>query len=502
MKKRDLRWQKMYMMPENPELTWPTGVYADLTTRNLVLQERGLNEGYDPEERRFEIAPSVLDRRIAKDFPEHEIPPDFKFSKEYYEKIKDEKERMRTYKSLEVLSQILDGVDAEIEENPWKFLHIPEDADAGYVRAARIRLSQLWHPDTMDPRNPEKLESVFKFSPFDFPLKGFTYVDWLQELRDFEPKTLDEAMEQAQWLGSQVSAETLASMDPSDKERYMTLHQKRQELEEKVQIIRQVMVIKAIEKMTTINKAVQIANKKLGVKQSTFAGYDWQETVQLPWTSPVNDELDQWVRKLATQVYSDLPLEGNGVVRKEEGNPRLGRPLEVEMQQPALTFYFGDTYFMEPGYRQSLDLRAFFAWMEIRMDNELAPSLLDGVVEMYSLNHHQRERFRLMLMNGESPDFIMKVLEIKGDYGTIPLKRFVWVVEEGPHYFHHHGPTRTTTSYSLGVEFTAEGELVLKYVHQAEQSLGLDPDWDEEARFTASDVELMRAIAYGPLLAG
>ena len=93
-------------------------------------------------------------------------------------------------------------------------------------------------------------------------------------------------------------------------------------------------------------------------------------------------------------------------------------------------------------------------------------------------------------------------IEIKGDYGTIPLKRFVWVVEEGPHYFHHHGPTRTTTSYSLGVEFTAEGELVLKYVHQAEQSLGLDPDWDEEARFTASDVEFMRAIAYGPLLAG
>ena len=36
--------------------------------------------------------------------------------------------------------------------------------------------------------------------------------------------------------------------------------------------------------------------------------------------------------------------------------------------------------------------------MELKLEHELAPSLLDGLVEIYDLNQHEQERLRLMLM--------------------------------------------------------------------------------------------------------
>lgn len=246
------------------------GIYSDLSTRNLVLQSMNVQEGVKLSRKQITLAltDEEIERTINVSVEKGKIPPEFKFTKEYYERIKDEKDRIRAYKELTVSTQILDGIDVEIEADPWKFLYLPKNSNTGHVRAANFRLSKIWHPDRMDPRDPEKLETVFRYSPLDFPIKNSSYQQWLNELRDFAPKSEKEDWERMDLLEPR-SPEDLAQMSSEEKSKYLTLHAKQQELETKAEAIRRKMVTMATERMITINKAVAAANKKLGVQTTT-----------------------------------------------------------------------------------------------------------------------------------------------------------------------------------------------------------------------------------------
>ncbi|MEK6916944.1 MAG: hypothetical protein AABW92_04315 [Nanoarchaeota archaeon] len=137
---------------------------------------------------------------------------------------------------------------------------------------------------------------------------------------------------------------------------------------------------------------------------------------------------------------------------------------------------------------------------ELRFDYELAPSLLDGMADIYELNSSKQESLRLMIMNYETLEFIAETLNIN-ENNLGPLLRFLYTVYEGPVYIHYLGPARRSDIYSLGFELTENKDFLFKYVHQEDQTLGGD-DYEISARFSETDLNLMKSIAYGPLLQG
>lgn len=155
---------------------------------------------------------------------------------------------------------------------------------------------------------------------------------------------------------------------------------------------------------------------------------------------------------------------------------------------------------MEQGYRQDVDIRSLFAWMELKLGQEIAPSLLDGISEIYKLNIHSQERLRLMIMNRETPDFILETLEISEDEDW-PLRSYLADVYTGLSYSHYNGPQRELEEYQLGVSMANDGGMMFTYVHQGDQTFGWG-SYEETARFSPSDVDLMRSVAYGPMLKG
>ena len=446
----------------------------------------------------FSLTKLEVEKIITAAFNQDKLTPEFRFTPEYYERIRDEKERMMAYKELTVSAQIPDGIDVEIQTNPWRFLYLPENSEAGHVRAANIRLSKIWHPDLMDPRDPEKLEAVFKYLPHEFPIKGSTYLDWLEQLKDFQPKT-DEEVLQMKFVIEQKNQEEIDAMEPAKREKFIALQKKLQELETMAEEIRRKMVTIGSEKMVTITKAVAAAYKKLGHKPLTFSGYDWEEINQTPlFTSWDSADVQNSIFRMLTRKFQDLRLEGEGVIRKELGQLAMGEYHQAKDVQPELAFDYGEEFGMSNDYRQSLDLKALFAWMELKSGNELAPSLLDDVVKTYQLNRHQQERLRLMLMNGETTQFIKKALDIKkGTAGQ--LERFIETLQKGPVYIHYYGEDDPGTAYSLGVEFSSQDELIFRFISQ-EVPLFNWGEHQETARFTPADLNLMRSIAYGPLL--
>lgn len=477
------------------------GVYSSLSTRHLVFQEMSTDPQKELHGRDVHIMHSVAQAGLSKASSEQARSPFFRYSKEYYEQIADEKKRMKAYKSLELSSYIADGKDAEIEKDPWKYLYLDSKADASDVRASSITLSRMWHPDWMDARNIEKLETVFKYSPFDFPVKGETYIDWLDELRAFENSTNEDQVRFASYLDG-VSQETLEGMDPTEREACIAFLTKHQELEDKAELIRRTMVKVATEKMTVINKAVAAAKKKLGgVASQSLGGYAWTDVIQRPWTSSLNEDyINDWATQNLTRVYSDLKLEGDGVLRKQAVRQNRDSIIERYWALPKLSFDFGDVYMMEQGYRQDVDIRSLFAWMELKLGQEIAPSLLDGISEIYKLNIHSQERLRLMIMNRETPDFILETLEISEDEDW-PLRSYLADVYTGLSYSHYNGPQRELEEYQLGVSMANDGGMMFTYVHQGDQTFGWG-SYEETARFSPSDVDLMRSVAYGPMLKG
>lgn len=70
---------------------------------------------------------------------------------------------------------------------------------------------------------------------------------------------------------------------------------------------------------------------------------------------------------------------------------------------------------------------------------------------------------------------------------------------DGPAYTHQVGP-RDYASHPLGVEFTPDERMILKYESQGSEYNFWGGGDEREDQFSQLDLQMMRAIAYGPLL--
>jgi len=468
------------------------GPYCDIQSRNLILQVMDYDrDSYGHERSRRDYLSSSLDNLLSEQDKEVSRDPKevtnklkdllekkgkaFLHTAEYYSAIVDEQERMKAYRGLEVSSTIPYGEDAEIAENPFKFLYLPEDATFGQTRAAWIRLSKSWFPDLMYPENPEQYKRIFCDSKF--PIGGKDYTSWLEEINSIMPiKTLN--------------AKELEKLIPVEQEKYRQKKEAYRNKKLEYEKVKSEMRLRATQKMQTLNKAyAEAKNRFSDLEKESFAGFLWEKGIR---TSDFTDFIKKFMDiNLPDFEYDGLNLEGDGQVRRDMGE-------WARDSFAYLAFDFGDVYLEDNNYNQTLNLKSFFAWTELVQNKELCPTLLEDMVEAYKLNEDKAEQLRLMIMNIERPNFILDVLEIpKGKYDHYKMFHFLVDVYCGP-MFSHDLIGRNEELFPLGVEFTQEDTLILTYKSQIDHY-----SWgaiDANAHFTPIDVQMMRAITYGPLL--
>jgi hypothetical protein len=436
--------------------------------------ERAGTKGYTDEDRaRDERRKAELERKGAE----------FRHTAEYYELIKDEKERKRAYKGLILEEKILVGKDAEIANNPFKFLYLPQDATLGQVRAAQITLSKMWHPDLMNPKNREQRDRIFCYGA-DFSLRDMSLEEFVEKIINASPpETLSE--------------KELEKLSPRDRVEYGLKKEEYMGKEMLYEKVKADMVTRATEKMKVINQAYREALRHFSDNEvKSLAGYRWEKGA---YTSSVISSIFasfalgfselHWER-----TYDSLSLEGEGAIRRNTGELACDR-------EPYLAYDWGEIYLGDDNYRQAQELRTLFAWVEMRQGKELCPTLLDGIQEAYKLSESQTEQLRLMLMNHEEPDFILETIGIEQDIrGTdhFQILRFIDEVYDGPTYSIHNGPLRESYYFSLGVELTTDGKLILTLMRQGDAFFCISEK--SYAQFSPNDVQMMQSLAYGPLL--
>ena len=423
------------------------GPYGDINTRNIVLQVMDNSRPYiDPFERRNIIEESL--RRLMN--PEEILPDNgerakkliellrkkgqaFQHTPEYYAAIEDEKTRIKAYRDLKVISTVLYGEDAEIAENPFKFLYLPEDTTLAQVRDAYIRLSRKWFPDLIYPEDKEQYERIFER---ESSIQGRDYDTWFAEWQNFARPEIH-------------GVEGLEKLTPKEQENYQKKHQAYREKEVEYERIKAEMRRRATIKMQILNKAYAAAKKRFSKQEvESFAGFEWtKETLHA-------------LGGMVSFEYEALNLEGNGQLRKNTGKWAIN-------SDAYLAFDFGEKYLADAyDYRQGFALKPFFAWTELIQGTGLCPTLLDDITKVYKLGDDQAEQLRMMILNHEEPEFILATLNIlieKREH--YELLNFLDDVYDGPTYTHQVGP-RNYASHPLGVEFTPDERLILKYESQ------------------------------------
>lgn len=398
----------------------------------------------------------------------------FLHTPEYFAALQDQDERMKAYRALKVTSNVPNGEEAEIAENPFKFLNLPKDATYGQTRAAWIMLSKMWYPDMMYPENRDQYERIF--GKISFPTDGQDYDSWMKQIAEIMPP-------------ERLSVEQVEKLGPKEREEYTMKHDAYRKKELEYEKVKSDMRLRATEKMKIINKAYREAKKRFSKEeQESFAGFVWEKdsydmSFFKGWSFISDDDY----------TYDTLSLEGEGEIRKDTG--RLS-----SHSFPYLAFDYGDVYLSSYDYRQYLHLKSFFAWTELVQGKELCPTLLDDVVKFFKLDDHQSEQLRLMIMNEEKPKFIMDTISLSKLEKSYVLKHFLNEIYEGPTFSHCIGPMRADRIFPLGVEFTPEGGLVLNYKAQEDQTMSWYASKKTD-QFSPTDMKMALAIAYGPLLA-
>lgn len=478
--------------------------YSDLQTRNLVFQRMQFEDTKED----FKVNERDYNRETINEFlsdegisvPENETNTkvidilekkgrEFKHTSEYYAAIKDQNERAKAYRSVVVSNSLVEGEQGEIRKNPLKFLGLSEDATFAQVRATWIRLSNFWSPDMMFPESTKRLEAIFGDSP-----NLFGGYDWKGFVEEGPPNFL--------------SVKKLESLSIQERDAYRKSQEDFREQEVKYESVKNEMRQRATNKMQFINFAYEEAKKRFSAKeQESFAGFAWEK-------GELNSDVTVGLGSFGPLLeYLSLKLEGQGEIRKDTGKYAFDN-------NPYLAYDFGEIWMCDNGYRQALPLRAFFAWMELIQQRSLSPQLLEDLVKQYKFNEDQSEQLRLMIMNREPADFISETLEIplpeidKEGYiknweflknnpqkDSRNLTWFASTAYEGP-LFQHTFRNDDGQSYLLGVEFTLEGKMILKYQSQSIQCGWEIFHWtrEDQAQFTPTDLKIMRAIAYGPLL--
>ena len=475
-------------MAESNNNSMINGPCCDIQSRNLILQMMDYDcdsSGY--EKGRRDYLSSSLEKMLGEEDKKESRDPKevtdklkellekkgkaFLHTAEYYHAIEDEQERMKAYRGLTVSSTVPHGEDAEIAENPFKFLYLPEDATFGQTRVAWLRLSKSWFPDLMYPENPDQYQRIFGDSKF--PIEGKEYDFWLKEINSIK-------------LPKMLSAEELEKLGEREQEEYLQKMEAYRNKELEYEKVKSDMRLRATQKMQILNKAYAEAKKRFSdFEQESFAGFLWEMGAR------TSDYLDLFMGVRVSFEYDGLNLEGDGQVRRDMG-------LWAINSLAYLAFDYGEIYLGDNDYRQRLNLRSFFAWTELVQGKELCPTLLEDVVETYKLNEDQSEQLRLMIMNREEYNFIVSALEIPTDCDDhYEMSQFLEDIYDCP-MFSHDLIGRTTFSFPLGVEFSPEGGLKLTYKSQID-SFTMSAR-DRNAQFTQTDVQMMIAIAYGPLL--
>ena len=476
-------------MTESNDNIMIDGPYCDIQSHNLILQVMDYDRDSSGYERsRRDYLSSSLEKMLGEEGKDESREPKdvtdklkdllekkgkaFLHTAEYYQVIEDEQERMKAYRGLKVSSTVPYGEDAEIAENPFKFLHLPEDATFGQTRAAWIRLSKSWFPDLMYPENPDQYKRIFGDSKF--PIEGKDYDSWLKEMNEIMPPET-------------LSAEELEKLGTKEQQEYMLKKEAYRNRELEYEQVKSDMRLRATQKMQTLNKAYAEAKKRFSdLEQESFAGFLWERGAR------TSDFMEKFMGdRFSGFEYDGLNLEGDGQVRRD-----MGRWASNSFAY--LAFDYGEVYLGDQDYRQSLNLRSFFAWTELVQGKELCPTLLEDMIESYKLNEDQSEQLRLMIMNREEPDFIVGALEIPTEkYDHYKMLHLLEDIYDGP-MFSHDFIGREIVSFPLGVEFTQEDGLKLTYRSQMDSY-----SWtaiNANAQFSPTDIQMMRAIAYGPLL--
>ena len=465
-------------MRNQKETALPEGPFGDLETGNIVLQvmdttcsRKNAVERDEYIEARLEqlsdLNESMTDGagRAKKLIDLLEVKGRaFRHTPEYYAAIEDEKTRIKAYRDICVVSNVLSGEDAEIAENPFKFLNLPDDVTFTQTRDAYIRLSRKWFPDLIYPEDKEQYERIFGSEP---NIAKIDFEVWLEEGRSLQF----------------LSANELGELSQSEQEEYRRKHEVYLEKEEKYERVKTEMRRRATIKMQILNKAFAEAKKRFSTQEvESFGGFEWTK---------------EKLRSLGGIVfveYEALRLEGLGQLRKYTGRRAVNNSVFLD-------FDFGDKYLeYEYDFRQCLTLKAFFAWMEFRQGLGLCPALLDDISKTYGLGDDRTEQLRMMILNHEEPEFILVALGIPtSGVDHYNLLHFLSMVYDGPTYSHQVGP-RDYISHSLGVEFTSSGDMVLKYESQESESSFWEGGQERVDQFGKADLQVMRAVAYGPLL--
>lgn len=469
-------------MTNQKETKLLAGPYGDINTRNIVLQVMDDRPNTDSAsyERRNRIEESL--RKLTN--PEEVLPGSadqakkliellrkkgqaFQHTPEYYAAIEDEKTRIKAYRDLKVVSTVPYGEDAEIAENPFKFLYLPEETTLAQVRDAYIRLSRKWFPDLIYPEDKEQYERIFgRVSS----IQGIDYDTWLTEWQNFASPEIH-------------GVEGLEKLTLEEQENYQKKHQAYREKEIKYERVKAEMRRRATIKMQILNKAYAAAKKRFSKQEvESFAGFEW--------TKQATHALGGWYR----YEYEALSLEGSGQLRKDTGKWSINSDVY-------LAFDFGEKYLADAhDYRQYFRLKPFFAWTELIQGKGLCPTLLDDITKAYKFGDDQAEQLRMMILNQEEPEFILAALNISSEKGEhYELLNFLDDVYEGPIYTHQTGP-RDHANYPLGVEFTPDERLILKYESQESEYNFYGGGDKREDQFSQLDLQMMRAVAYGPLL--
>jgi len=150
-------------------------------------------------------------------------------------------------------------------------------------------------------------------------------------------------------------------------------------------------------------------------------------------------------------------------------------------------------------YRQSINLQTLFVWIESIQLKNFPRSLLTGIAKKHSLDESKTEQLRMMLINREDRLFILEALGIKEWKDQKGLSYFINTVYSGPSAFFQTGH-EDGFGYSVGAELLPDGSMIFKFHHQKHPGYSY-ASYPDQIHFTVTDMKLMRALAYGPMLA-
>lgn len=345
------------------------------------------------------------------------------------------------------ISDIATQQGADIKENPYRFLYLPEDASVADARRAYIGLSKTYHPDLVNPR-------------FDAQQFGKLYSQ-----QDFE--SIDEKIASALGVNQELLFETISESLTAS-----ALETDKKEGEKKAQALDAIRAA-AHEKMIILNRAYEEIKLRFSPKEwNTLAGYDFEKYYDY-------EEGGYDNRRVNLEGKGELDIYPNHYEHWVSGT--------------YLSFDYGpipDHPWYDWILRHSVAIKHMFVYMELQEGRDkISRVLLEPFFDNFQLNDQRQELFMELLIAREPTEEIMKKMDIPDDYGISAHEFDKWYY---PNRFRRHTnemktlltePTRIYNQVELRLE---DGKLILKEYG--------------ETVFSEADFVLFSTLAYGPMI--